>query len=387
MKKIPKILVYSSILILTIFLFISITREYVAHKYLSDYKISLKHKRRDIKYKDSLLKSSLKYSHSNAETLFELGKLNSIGKSREERGKSYAVSNEYFLQALTLKPTDGRNRAVYAWYTGNKTNRAIESFNLAISLNPTDAYTHKLYAMWCMNQVKREIDVTDTVQLLEQYNKWQDQDEPLEAYGDLNAKGINIADLLRTSKAEWDNVQSLVSPRRWDRDKVAHKSLADFSLLSFELDLATEYYKRTDNKLMLSRCYIIKDDPVEAVNILGSVIKEGGPLYQRNLTEIKKLLILSLDYDPNNYLSFYWLGKIHARLRKSENAIGNFKTAVLLNQKYIDAHLSLAELYIQTGKVDLTIKEYETILELAPYHKEATHLLNEAITLKYKDYE
>ncbi|MGR3301221.1 MAG: tetratricopeptide repeat protein [Candidatus Scalindua sp.] len=383
MKKTPKILVYSSILILAIYLFISITKDYTAHKYLSEYKDSLKDKKRDIKYQDRLLKRSLKYSSSNAETFFELGRLyadtSPIGKSREERIKSYTMSKEYFLEGLTRKPTDGRNRAVYAWYTGNNTNHAIEHFNMAINLGPTDLYQHMMYAKWCVIQIKRKIDITDTDGFIDKYRNEQKKVEALKAYDDQYINGVSISSFLRTAQMEWDKALLF-----W-RSRTAYESLADLNLLSFELDRAIEYYKRADNKLMLTRCYIIKDDSNKAVHILGSIINKGGTPFWGNLTEIKKLLMVVTNNDPKNYRSFYWSGIMHTRLRKTEKAIGNFKTTVHLNPKHIDAHLNLAELYNQTGKVDLAIEEYETILEQAPNHKEATHLLSEAIRLKYKD--
>jgi tetratricopeptide (TPR) repeat protein len=365
-------------------LFISITREYAAYKYLSDYKNSLKDKKRDIKFQDRLLKKSLSYSRSNAETFFKLGKLyafaSPIGKSREERIKSYAMSRAYFLEGINRKPTDGRNRAVYARYTGNKTDHAIEHFNMAINLNPTDAYIHRLYAMWCMNQVKKEINIKNTVQFVEKYRNGQDKDEPLKAYGDRYINGVSIATFLKTGQMEWDRALSLYTRR----SQAAYNSLGDLYLLRYELDKAIANYKRANNKLMLARCYIIKDDPGKAVNILGSVIKGGGTLHRGNLTEIKNLLMVVIDNAPKNYQSFYCLGEIYTRLGKPEKAIENFKTTVHLNPGYLDAHLNLAELYNQTGKVDLAIEEYETILEQAPNHKEATHLLGEAIKLKYK---
>ena len=94
-----------------------------------------------------------------------------------------------------------------------------------------------------------------------------------------------------------------------------------------------------------------------------------------------------MDNDPKNYLSFYWLGKTYNRLRKTEKAIENFKTTVRLNPKHIDAHLSLAKLYNLTGRIDLSIGEYETILEQDSNHKEATHLLGESVRSRYKDAE
>ncbi len=94
-----------------------------------------------------------------------------------------------------------------------------------------------------------------------------------------------------------------------------------------------------------------------------------------------------IDNDPKNYQSFYWLGETYTRLRKPEKAIENFETTVQLMTGHIDAHLSLAKLYNQTGKIDLAIGEYETVLDLIPNHKEATHLLGETIRSKNKDAE
>ena len=384
MKKITKILVYSSIMILVIYLFISITREYAAYKYLSDYKNSLKdNKRRDIKYQDTLLKKALKYSHSNAETFFELGRLyadtSPIGKSREERIKSYALSKEYFLEGLTRKPTDGRNRAVYAWYTGNNTNHAIEHFNMAINLGPTDLYQHMMYAKWCVIRIKRKIDITDTDGFIDKYRNEQKKVEALKAYDDQYINGVSISSFIRTAQMEWDKALLF-----W-RNRIAYESLADLNLLNLEIDKAIKYYKRADNKFMLTRCYIIKGNYNKAVDILGSVIKGGGTPFWGNLAKIKKLLMDVIDNDPKNYRSFYWSGKMHTHLKKTKKAIRDYKTTVHLNPGHIDAHLNLAELYNRTGENDLAIEEYKTILVQAPDHKKATHLLSEAIRLKYKD--
>ncbi len=86
---------------------------------------------------------------------------------------------------------------------------------------------------------------------------------------------------------------------------------------------------------------------------------------------------------PEDYRPYYWSGKIHTRLKKSDKAIEEFRAAVQLNPKHIDAHLNLASLYKQTGKIDLAIEEFKTILERSPNHKEATHLLNETIRAQY----
>jgi tetratricopeptide (TPR) repeat protein len=389
MKKFPKILICFSILITAIFLSISVARDYVAHVYLSEYKSGLSEKRQDARRQGHLLRRSLEFSHSNAETLFELGRFyvneKHIGKSREDRNKSYELAREFFQEALTRKPTDGRIRATYAWYIGNKgkTNEAIERFNEAINLGPTDAYLRKVYAMWCVNQVKKEINFTNTVQFAEKYRDEQKRDEILKSYDDRSINGVSIATFLRTGQEEWDKALSLGTRK----DQAAYNSLADLNLLRYELDEAIGNYNRAKNKFMLTRCYIIKGDYNRAVNILGSIIKGGGTPFWGDLAIIKRLLMVVIDNDPKNYQSFYWLGKFHTRLRNAEKAIRNFEMTVQLNPKHIDAHLNLAKLYNLTGKIDLAIEEYETILEQAPNQKEATNLLGETIRSKYKDAE
>jgi len=390
-KKLPKILIYFSILIMAIFLSISITKNYVAHVYLSEYKSGLNEKRQDARRQGYFLKRSLEFSRSNAETLFELGKLyadeNSIGKSREDRDKSYGMAKEFLEASLMRKPTDGRNRAEYAWYIGSsgETNEAIEQFNMAINSDPTYAYLHMLYAMWCVNQVKEKIDITNTAQFVEKYGNAQRKDETLKSYDGRSINGVSIATFLRTGQMEWDKALSLGARRYQDE----YESLADLNLLGFEIDKSISNYKRADNKLMLTRCYIIKGNYNKAVNILGLIIEEEeeGKFSGVRLAKIKKLLLVVIDHDPNNYRSFYCLGKIHTRLGETEQAISNYKSSIHLNPKHIDSHLNLAELYNEAGKIDLAIEEYETILGLSPNHKEATQLLSEAIMFEYKDAE
>ncbi|MFQ5688571.1 MAG: tetratricopeptide repeat protein [Candidatus Scalindua sp.] len=399
MKKLPRILIYFSILITVIFLSVSIARDYIARVYLSEYKSGLNEKRQDGRRQGHLLRRSLELSPSNAETLFELGNFyvneKHIGKSREDRNRSYELAKEFFQEALIRKPTDGRKWAVYAWYIGNrgKTNEAIEHFNKAIRLGPKDAYLHMVYAMWCVNQVKKEINITNTVQFVEKYRNWQEKDEILKSYDDRSINGVSIATFLRTGQMEWDRALSLGTRKDrvrligTPRNQAAYNSLADLNLLKCEVDRAIENYKRANNNLMLTRCYIIKDDYDRAVNILGSIIKGGGTPFWGNLTKIKKLLMVVIDNDTKNYQSFYWLGIINTRLRKTEKAIENFETTVQLMPGHIDAHLNLAKLYNQIGEIDLAIEEYETVLEQVPNHKEATHLLGEAVRFKYKDAE
>ena len=47
--------------------------------------------------------------------------------------------------------------------------KLLNTLILAINFNPTDANLHMLFAMWCVNLVQDKIDITNTVQLIENY--------------------------------------------------------------------------------------------------------------------------------------------------------------------------------------------------------------------------
>ena len=380
-------IVYSSILIVAIYLFISIAKGYTAHVYLSEYEKSLKGV--DIERQGHLLKRSLELCPSNAKTHFELGKRyideNPIDKDSEAGIKSYARSKEIFQEALMLKPTEGRRRAEYAWYIGGNgdMNEAIEQFNIAINLCPTDTYPRSLYSMWCINQVKEEVDLTNTDQFVENYRNRQKQEETLKSYEDRSINGVSLAALLGTSREEWDKVLSFRAPR----DRYEYESLGDLDFLKFELDNAIRNYTRARNKFMLARCYIIKEKYKSAIKILAGILKGDSKLSELSLSEIKKLLMDIIKNSPINYQPFYWLGKLHTRLGESDRAILNYKLSIHLNPGHIDSRMNMAELYNQIGKINLAIKEYQIILEQNPNHKEATRLLSEAVMLEYKDAE
>lgn len=82
------------------------------------------------------------------------------------------------------------------------------------------------------------------------------------------------------------------------------------------------------------------------------MIEAGRTPFWGNLSEIKNLLTVIADYDPKNYRSFYWLGRFHASIRKTEEAMRYFETTVRLDPGHIDARLDMADLYHCTGKID-----------------------------------
>ena len=390
-----KLLVCLSILITAILLFISIINDHTAQKYYSEYKRILREDGQDIKHQIHYLRKSLEYSPLKAKTLFELGrsyiKEKSMTSSKEDRNKSYELAKESFQEALMRKPTDGSNYAQYAWYIGysGETNEAIEYLEKAISLGMTDAYVHRQYAMWCVNQVKKEINFRDMSQFVDTYRSEQGKAEILKSYDTRFINGVSITAFLEKAQTEWDKALSLGTYRNQrvlNRER-AHNSLAELNLMRYEIDGAIGYYKRANNKIMLAKCYFIKEEYAATIGVLGSIIKDGGEHFQGDSNETEKLLMRIIKHNPKSYMAFYWLGETYTRLGKNEEAIVNLKRTVELNPDHVDAHLNLAKLYKSAGKSELAFYEYEMVLSLNPNHKEATDLLGKAIREKYKDAE
>jgi tetratricopeptide (TPR) repeat protein len=386
-EVLPKILVFSSILIIAVIMSASIIKRYVADMYYSRYQNVLKEDRQDVKRQIYYLGRALKFCPSKFEYLFEHGRFYinemSVDKSEEDMNKSYELAKEFFQKALMCRTSDGKYWAEYAWHIGRngETNEAIECFDKAINLGMTDAFIHKSYARWCVNQVKKEINFQNTVLFVEMYRKKWKLDEIMQSYNSRFINGVSIATFLRIAQTEWDKALSLGA----NRDQTAYNSLADLNLLRCELDEAIGNYNRANNKIMLTRCHFIKGDYHKVVNTLGSIIKGGGIIFWENLAKIKKILIDVTKESPKNYQSFYLLGEIYTKLGLIEKAIVNFERVIELNPQHIDAHLNLGKLYGMAGRIDLAIEEYEIALSLNIDRKEAADLLSEAIRDKYKD--
>ncbi len=384
-KDISKISFYSSILIISILLSVSIIKEYISHTHYAEYQDALKEKEQDIRSQISLLKKAVESSPSNPDMLFKLGKAYikemSIVKDRKEKIRSYRNAKKSFQEALLRKPTYERFWAAYAWYIGHngEVENAITYFDYAICLGPIDAYVHSLYARWCIYQIKKEISIEDSVNVIKAGILKQEFDEILQTYENRFIDGLSIAFYLNLARREWNAALSLGI----HKDQTVNSSLADLNLLSYEFDKAIEYYKHAGNKIMLLRCYFIKREYPKAFRILESIVTNEAS--QKDLIKTQRLLVYAIQEDSENYRSFYWLGEVYTKLGMSEKAIKSYQILIELKPKYTEVHLKLAKLFELTGKIGLAIKEYEKILSLNPRHKEAAGFLRDAIRENYKD--
>ena len=388
-NQLPEFLVIFFILIVSIFLFISLFKEYIAHKHHVEYQKISSNNIRDKRIHEKqihLLKKSVVISPANADTLFELGKSYiekmSYVKSDEEKYKSYNTAKNFFIKALVYKPTDGKHWARYAWHIGlnGKTNEAIEYFSKAIYLQESDPFVHSLYARWCINLVKSKIDFANPVRCDEINRNSRKEDNTIQYYDKRFINDVSITAFLEKAQIEWDKAISLQATRNDSTfNYIAYKSLADLALINCDLNKAIRNYNAAKNKIMIAKCYYIKGNYNETVNIFKSVINGDNTKFSKNLPEIRNLLNDIIKKDTNNYRALYCSGKIYNRLKQPRLALLDFKAVVKLNPEHIDAHLELAKIYRSNGQSDLAMEEYETVISLNPNHKEAIDLLSEAI--------
>lgn len=389
-KLIPKLLVFSSILIISIHLFISITKDYVAHKYYLKYKQILNNKKQDPDGRIHFLSNTLKNSPLNADAVFELGK-SYIAKmpdveSTEEKNELFNIAKNTFLNSLKLKPTDGIHWAMYAWYIGLKgeTNEAIECFDKAMYLSKSDFFTHQLYASWCVNLVKRKID-------FENSSRCTDINENFLKLDNQFINGIRAITFVETAQMEWDKAISLKATRNDAAfNNIVYNSLAELALIKCDIDSAIGYYIATNNRIMLAKCHLMKaechfmkGDYISTVGILESIIKNGGNAFSDNLEVIKKLLGNVIVEDMKNIKALYLSGELYSILGMTKKTMQYLSAIVKLYPKHIEAHLKLAKIYESTDQTDLAVEEYETIMSLNPDHKEAFDALGEIIRRNY----
>lgn len=389
-NQLPECLVIFSILIVSIFLFITFFKEYNAHKYHVEYqKISSNNIRDRLIHEKQiyLLKKSVVISPTNADALFELGKSYidkmSYVKSNEEKYKSYNTAKDFFLKALFYKPTDGKHWARYAWHIGlnGETNEAIEYFKKAIYLQESDPFVHSLYARWCVNLVKSKIDFLDPARCEEMNRNNQKENNTIQYYDRRFINDISITAFLEKAQIEWDKAISLkATVNDTTFNNIKHNSLADLELIKCNISKAIGNYNAAGNKIMIAKCYYIKENYNETVNILNGIINGSSANFGKYLPEIRNLLNNIIKKDASNYRALYCSGKIYNKLKQPRLALLDFKTVVKIDPKHIDAHLELAKIYRSNGQSDLAMEEYETVISLDPNHKEAVDLLSEALT-------
>ena len=87
---------------------------------------------------------------------------------------------------------------------------------------------------------------------------------------------------------------------------------------------------------------------------------------QGKTQEARDRVIKQLETVPNSPLLHNLLGRLWLNAKDPAQAEQSFKTAIEIDGSALAPYLNLAQLYYQTGKVDQSIIEYETILAKTP---------------------
>jgi len=104
----------------------------------------------------------------------------------------------------------------------------------------------------------------------------------------------------------------------------------------------------------------------------------GLTLYRQDrISEAKRHFTAAVEYAPGDSQSHYMLGLCLERLGQTEGAISYLLNACKLNNNFIDAYISLASIFRQTGRVEAAIMTYREALEKSP---EAPRLHNNLAT-------
>lgn len=82
--------------------------------------------------------------------------------------------------------------------------------------------------------------------------------------------------------------------------------------------------------------------------------------------EARERVLRQLEAAPNNPMLHNLVGQLWLNAKDPAQAEQSFKTAIELDGSALSPYLNLAQLYYQTGKVDQSIAEYETVLAKNP---------------------
>ena len=106
-----------------------------------------------------------------------------------------------------------------------------------------------------------------------------------------------------------------------------------------------------------------------------NALEKADVLYNtRRYDEARAELQRVIDDEPTNAEAFWLLGRVNQQLDEQEAAISAFKTAIFWEPHLIDAHLSLARIFLTRNKRSEAKKYIKLALEIDPANQEALAL-------------
>ena len=158
-----------------------------------------------------------------------------------------------------------------------------------------------------------------------------------------------------------------------------------------------------ENRLMRSKIYYAKAKYAESIDDLrkAEMIKPGNPEIQRwkrwasgkmlrrgyeliksDLGEAVEYYNLSLEFDDNNFQTYYWRGRALVGLKDFQSALSDFQTAIEINPHHYESYRMLDYIYSRQRQWNKIISYWDRFLELEPdhagayYERSGTHYHN-----------
>ena len=374
----PNIFIYSSFLIISIFVCIFVVKNFIGNVYYLKWMDSPK---KD-EYSVSLLEEkAVKLIPSEASYFLELGRYYH-GKARtnlSDEGllEMSRLAEKFLAKAILLQPSNSSNLAEYAWIAGNlgDFDRAIKYFETAISLSKTNASIHKKYAKWSLYFAKSVFKVDDLDFLVKMYDN---PEQVIPFYEERLIGGVMVKTLINITEREWDEALRLKTPV----DRNTNMNLGELYLMILEPDKAIYNYKKAKDLIKQLYCYLVKQDFKNVFSIVKHIIESKNRILWSRWNEIEEFLDKITIVNKDDYKAYYWLGKGYYQHYMFEETIENLRKATVLKPDLIDGYFFLAKSYEATGKTDMAMNEYKKILKLEPDHEEANVLLGKIIKNK-----
>ncbi len=147
-----------------------------------------------------------------------------------------------------------------------------------------------------------------------------------------------------------------------------------------------------ENYIMRSRIYFSKKNYVNALADLRTaenakpedsntqewkewasknLLNKGHKLFKTDLWKAVNYYDLSIEFNNNNFKTYYWRGVAYNRLENDESALTDFKIAVALNPRHFESYSMIDYLLIKDRQWEKIISYWDTFLKLEPDHAEA----------------
>ena len=119
----------------------------------------------------------------------------------------------------------------------------------------------------------------------------------------------------------------------------------------------------------------LREDPKKALQIAATDYFTIKNLYEIGRDdEAIRILRQKLASEPMDARAYFWLGKIHLRQGDVDQAISSLKSAIFWENKLIESHILLAQIYLEKGEC-LQAKNYSALAaEIDPENIDAIRL-------------